>query len=37
MEILRRRALTLRLGSMIVAAVGILLAAIRYLPPAPHP
>ena len=33
---LLRRDLTIRLGSMIVVAVGILLAAIRYLP-APHP
>jgi hypothetical protein len=33
---LLRRDLTIRLGSMIVVAVGILLAAIRYLPP-PHP
>jgi hypothetical protein len=32
---LLRRDLTIRLGSMIIAAVGILLAAIRYLPP-PH-
>jgi hypothetical protein len=32
---LPRRDLTIRLGSMIIAAVGILLAAIRYLPP-PH-
>jgi hypothetical protein len=32
---LLRRDLTIRLGSMIVVAVGILLAAIRYLPP-PH-
>lgn len=30
---LLRRDLTIRLGSMIVVAVGILLAAIRYLPP----
>jgi hypothetical protein len=29
---LLRRDLTIRLGSMIVVAVGILLAAIRYLP-----
>ena len=36
MEILRRD-LTIRLGGMMVVAVGILLAAIRYLPPAPHP
>jgi hypothetical protein len=35
-EILRRE-LTLRLGGMMVVAVGILLAAIRYLPTAPHP
>ncbi len=34
---LLRRDLTIRLGSMMVIAVGILLAAIRYLPPAPHP
>ena len=34
MELLRRD-LTIRLGSMLVVAVGILLAAIRYLPP-PH-
>jgi len=33
---LLRRDLTIRLGSMIVVAVGILLAAMRYLPP-PHP
>jgi len=33
---LLRRDLTIRLGSMIVVAVGILLAAIRYLP-AGHP
>ena len=33
---LLRRDLTIRLGSMIVVAVGILLAAIRYLPN-PHP
>jgi hypothetical protein len=33
---LLRRDLTIRLGSMIVVAVGILLAAIRYLP-SPHP
>lgn len=32
---LLRRDLTIRLGSMLVVAVGILLAAIRYLPP-PH-
>lgn len=32
---LLRRDLTIRLGSMFVVAVGILLAAIRYLPP-PH-
>jgi len=31
-EVLRRD-LTIRLGSMIVVAVGILLTAIRYLPP----
>jgi len=30
-----RRDLTIRFGSMLVVAVGILLAAIRYLPP-PH-
>ena len=30
---LLRRDLTIRLGGMIVVAVGILLAAIRYLPP----
>ena len=36
MEILRRD-LTIRPGGMMVVAVGILLAAIRYLPPAPHP
>jgi len=35
MELLRRD-LTIRLGSMLVVAVGILLAAIRYLP-TPHP
>jgi hypothetical protein len=35
-EILRRD-LTIRLGGMMIVAVGILLAAIRYLPPAPHP
>ena len=33
---LLRRDLTIRLGSMIVVAVGILLAAMHYLPP-PHP
>jgi hypothetical protein len=33
---LLRRDLTIRLGSMLIVAVGILLAAIRYLPP-PHP
>jgi hypothetical protein len=33
---LPRRDLTVRLGSMIVVAVGILLAAIQYLP-TPHP
>jgi hypothetical protein len=33
---LLRRDLTIRLGSMIVVAVGILLAAIRYLP-SPQP
>ena len=33
---LLRRDLTIRLGSMIVVAVGIPLAAMRYLPP-PHP
>jgi hypothetical protein len=32
---LLRRDLTIRLGGMIVVAVGIILAAIRYLPP-PH-
>jgi Protein of unknown function (DUF1640) len=32
MELLRRD-MTIRLGGMIVVAVGILLAAIRYLPP----
>jgi len=31
---LLRRDLTIRLGSMFVVAVGIILAAIRYLPPA---
>jgi hypothetical protein len=35
MELLRRD-LTIRLGGMMVVAVGILLAAIRYLP-AGHP
>ncbi len=30
---LLRRDLTIRLGSMLIVAVGILLAAIRYLPP----
>jgi hypothetical protein len=30
---LLRRDLTIRLGSMFVVAVGIILAAIRYLPP----
>jgi hypothetical protein len=30
---LLRRDLTIRLGSMMIVAVGILLAAIRYLPP----
>jgi hypothetical protein len=29
--------LTIRLGGMLVVAVGILLAAIRYLPAPPHP
>ncbi len=33
---LLRRDLTIRFGSMLVVAVGIILAAIRYLPP-PHP
>ncbi len=33
---LLRRDLTIRLGSMLIVAVGILLAAIRYLPPS-HP
>jgi hypothetical protein len=33
MELLRRD-LTIRLGSMMIVAVGVLLAAIRYLPPA---
>jgi multidrug efflux pump subunit AcrA (membrane-fusion protein) len=33
---LLRRDLTIRLGGMIVVAVGVILAAIRYLPP-PHP
>ncbi len=33
---LLRRDLTIRLGSMFVVAVGIILVAIRYLPP-PHP
>ncbi len=32
---LLRRDLTIRLGSMLVVAVGILLAAMRYLPPHP--
>jgi hypothetical protein len=32
---LRWRDLTIRLGSMMLVAVGILLAGIRYLPP-PH-
>jgi hypothetical protein len=32
---LLRRDLTIRLGSMMIVAVGVLLAAIRYLPP-PH-
>ena len=36
MEILRRD-LAIRLGGLMVVAVGIVLAAIRYLPPAPHP
>lgn len=31
---LLRRDLTIRLGSMFIVAVGIILAAIRYLPPA---
>lgn len=30
-----RRDLTIKLGSMLIVAVGILLAAIRYLPPHP--
>jgi hypothetical protein len=34
MELLRRD-LTIKLGGMLVVAVGILLAAIRYLPPHP--
>ena len=34
MELLRRD-LTIRLGGMVVVAVGVILAAIRYLPP-PH-
>lgn len=29
--------LTMRLGGMLVVAVGVLLAAIRYLPAPPHP
>ena len=29
--------LTIRLGGMLVLAVGVLLAAIRYLPAPPHP
>jgi uncharacterized protein involved in exopolysaccharide biosynthesis len=33
---LLRRDLTIRLGGMIVVAVGVILAAMRYLPP-PHP
>jgi multidrug resistance efflux pump len=33
---LLRRDLTIRLGGMIVVAVGVIPAAIRYLPP-PHP
>ena len=32
---LLRRDLTIRLGSMMIIAVGIILAAIRYLPPHP--
>ena len=32
-----RRDMTIRLGGMMVIAVGILLAAIRYLPAPPHP
>jgi hypothetical protein len=32
---LLRRDLTIRLGGMMVVAVGIILAAIRYLPPHP--
>ena len=31
-----RRDMTIRLGGMLVVAVGVILAAIRYLP-APHP
>ncbi|HEY1260680.1 MAG TPA: hypothetical protein VGF34_15640 [Stellaceae bacterium] len=32
---LLRRDITIRFGSMLVVAVGIILAAIRYLPPHP--
>jgi multidrug efflux pump subunit AcrA (membrane-fusion protein) len=32
---LLRRDLTIRLGSMMIVAVGVILAAIRYLPPHP--
>jgi hypothetical protein len=28
--------LTIRLGGLIIAAVGVILAALRYLPAAPH-
>jgi len=34
MELLRRD-LTIRLGSVMIVGVGVLLAAIRYLPPLP--
>lgn len=29
--------LTIRLGGMLMVAVGVILAAMRYLPPTPHP
>jgi hypothetical protein len=29
--------LIIRLGGMLIVAVGVILAAMRYLPPTPHP
>lgn len=36
LKLLEQR-MTIKLGGMMMVAVGILLAAIRYLPPPPHP